>query len=48
MGIFALNLIIAIAHLLPKFLIADTLNIIIIMMRVTITVMVVSERARNI
>ena len=43
-----LNLILASAHLLPEFLTEYALNIIIIMMGDTITVMVVSEGARKI
>ena len=45
MGVFMLNLIIASAHLLPEFLISDALNIIIMMMAATITVMIVSKKA---
>ena len=48
MSVFALHLIIASEHLLPEFLIVDALNIIIIMMGATITVMVVSEVANKI
>ena len=47
MGIFTLNLIIYSAHLIPALLIADTLNIIIIMIGETITVMVVSGESRK-
>ena len=48
LGVFTLNVIIAISHLLPAFLASDALNIIIIMiMGATTTVMVVSEGARK-
>ena len=47
MGVFTLNLIIDSANLIPAFLIADNLNIIIIMIGETITVMVVSGESRK-
>ena len=48
LGFFTLNLTITSSHLLPEFLTADTLNIIIIIMGENITLMVVSEGARKI
>ena len=48
LGVFTLNLTITSYHLLPEFLIADTLNIIIMMIGETIAMMVESEVARKI
>ena len=48
LGILTLNLIISSAHLLPEFLTADALDIIIMMIVETITVMVVSEGSRKV
>ena len=47
-SVFTLNLIISSAHLMPVFLTADALNIIIMMVGATITVMVVYEESRKV
>ena len=48
MGVFTLKLIISSAHLLPEFLTAYALDIIIMMVGENITVMVVYEGARRV